>query len=74
MMSLYNLWRFRIVFAATLVLYGAAMGVYGMMHAWNHGTIAFASLVCLMCAATIFPWTRAQRPLRPTDEGPYRHP
>ena len=64
-MSLYNLWRARIAFALAAALYGLSAGAYGLTHGWDRGSALFLTLVPLLCAALVFPWSRADRPPRP---------
>lgn len=62
-MSLHNLWRFRVAFAAALALKGAAAATLGATGAWPAVAAAVLALAGFLSAALVFP--RGERPEAP---------
>lgn len=56
MMSLHNLWRFRVAFAAALALEGGAAVALGAVHVWPGDAATVLALAGLLSAALVFPW------------------
>lgn len=55
MMSLHNLWRFRVLFAAFLALEGAAAIALGAAHVWPAVPAAVLALAGLLSSALVYP-------------------
>ncbi len=62
-MSLHNLWRFRVAFAAALALEGAAAAALGATGAWPVVASAVLALAGFLSTALVFP--RGERPEAP---------
>lgn len=60
MMSLHNLWRFRVAFALALALEGAAALALGVAGTWPIAASAVLALAGLLSAALVYP--RGERP------------
>lgn len=63
MMSLHNLWRFRLAFAVALAFEGAAAAALGASRAWPPAAAAVLALAGFLSAALVFP--RGERPDAP---------
>lgn len=55
MMSLHNLWRFRVAFAAVLALEGTASIALGAARVWSAAPSAVLALAGLLSAALVYP-------------------
>lgn len=69
MMSLHNLWRFRVAFAAVLAAEGAGAAALGVAGVWPGVPSAVLALAGLLSAALVFP-----RGGRPDLDGPSERP